>query len=1210
MSSIGWKSVWKVFARAAAAALLGVPPGAAEPQWVTHQGARLVIGQDSFTRQNPRPSREVIGSAAGVAVAGDRLFVAEGNRIGALPINNRVLIYNQLSGFLPPLDAQLPQDKDCPACIGLPDVVLGQPDFDTFTSSTEGMNNPAGAASDGIRLAVADTNNNRVLLWNAIPAAHNTPPDVVLGQSDMTGIAPATSPSGMRGPQGLWLADGKLFVADTQNSRVLIWNSIPSANGQAPDIVLGQPDLNTRPEADLTQSNYEPDERNMLDPVSVTVSNGKMFVADLGFNRVLIFLSIPTANHAPADAVVGQRDFTSDLANDAENLCDPIGPLDDDGSISENETPPTNVPPLFPLPPVLAPIDPEEVFYPRRCAKTLNFPRFALSDGERLFIADSGNDRILVYNQVPTENAAAADTVIGQPNFVQLTESEGPGSVRSPTALAHDGTNLYAADPFTRRILVFTPGENMIAREGVRNAAAYRIRSVGFLEFDVPVLFDNPATTEVNESQAPLIVPAGEEIELTLDRSQLTYTTVEGDTSESVRDKFIEMINNDPDVPVTASPTVGFGTHATGTIEFGGTSRPGDLVTLNINGREYSYTVPEGDVPERCVDRLNFIVDRAGDPEVLVDRKVDNINALELTYKEVGPQGNALPFSISFTEGTPTTATVSGPTLSNGSIQYRAQIVAKKEGPTGNFTLVRMQNTGRVLDVSTSGARLTGGSDARDLPPGTITSIFGENLADETIQAGLVNGGLPTELGGVQVYANGRLAPLYLVSPSQINFQTPWELQGTGFSFWVRREMPDGSVMVSAARANQSVRAAPGLFALAGEEPRRAVAVHAAGPAEGSVAVSIPDSTPANSDDEPLTQEGTFGRIVINGREYRYTSPGGENAEQVRDKLIETINAGDGDPEAVASARTIGFFSARADLEFGGEPKVGDTVTVTVRNRSYGYALTQVDIDAGNPLIRMRNILVRSVNAGRGDPEVTARVLQIFGKSTMQIVARSLGDDGNDIPFAFSVNPENAGITVVSNRENGFLEGGQTPPVVVLTARESGRQGNDITYAAEGTPVTPDDPTTTNVNESLQGIELTLTARGTNLCCGNEPFSPITDENPVVPGETIIVFGSGLGLTDAQDMVQTGMPTPMNPPINVPLVANDFVSSLFGGRTAQLEFAGLMPGFVGIYQINLRTNTDLGDNPATPLTIAQVLFVSNTVTLPVKNLSPRDPPDF
>lgn len=1209
MSLIDWKYSWQVSLCVAAVALASAPL-AAEPQWVTHQGARLVIGQDSFTRQNPNPSREVIGSAAGVAVGGDYLFIADGNRVGATPVNNRVLIYNQLSGFVPAVEEQLPQSETCPACVGLADVVLAQPDFETFDSSVGGMNNPAGVASDGIRLAVADTNNNRVLLWNSIPSSNNTAPDVVLGQSDLTSFLPATTPSGMRGPQGLWLADGKLYVADTQNSRVLIWNLIPTSNGQAPDVVLGQPDLNTRPEPDLTQSNYSPDERNMLDPVSVTTKDGKLFVADLGFNRVLIFLSIPTSNHFPADVVIGQPDFASDLANDSESLCEAIGPLDDDGSRSENETPPTNVPPLFPLPPLLIDIDPDVIVYPRRCEKTLNFPRFALSDGERLFIADSGNDRILVYNQIPTENAAAADVVIGQPNFVQLTESEGPGSVRSPTSMAHDGTNLYVADPFSRRILVFSPGEDLIGQEAIRNAAAFRINGVGFLEFEVPVFLDNPATETVNEAQAPLNVPAGEEITLTLDRSDLVYTTVEGDTSESVRDKFVEMINNDPDLPVIASQAVGFGTHATGRITFGGTARPGDLVTLNINGRIYSYTVPEGDVPERFVDRLNFLVDAQEDPEVIADRQIDDIDTLELVHRTVGPDGNSIPFSISITEGSPTTAVVSGETLSNGSLVYRAQLVAKREGPSGNFTLVQIINTGIVLQASNSGSRLTGGSDARDLPPGTLASIFGEGLASETVEAEFVDGALPTTLGGVQVYANGKLAPLFLVSPSQINFQVPWELQGTGFSFWVRREMPDGTSMASAARANQSTRAAPGLFAFAGPEPRRGVAVHASGPAEGSVAISIPDSTPADQTDTPTTMEGTFGRITINGREYSYTSPGGESPEQVRDAFIAEINAGDGDPEVVATARTAGFFSARADFTFDGEPKVGDTVTITVRDRGYQYTLTQTDIDAGNPVIRMRNILTRSVNAGRGDPEVTARVLQVFGISTMQIVARSLGDDGNDIPFGFTVAPADAGIIVVSNRENGVLEGGQTPPVVVLTARESGRQGNDITYSAEGTPVQPDDPMTTGVNESLQGIELTLTARGTNFCCGNEPFSLITDENPIVPGEVIVVFGSGLGLTDAQDLVQTGMPAPMDTVVNVPLVADDFVSSLFGGRTAQLEFAGLMPGFVGVYQINLRTNTDLADNPNTPLTIAQVLFVSNTITLPVRNLSPQPPPAF
>ena len=148
------------------------------------------------------------------------------------------------------------------------------------------MRAPSGVASDGNVLAVADTNNNRVLLWLTMPMSSSTPPDVVLGQPDFTTVTPGTSATKMRGPQGVWVDEGKLFVADTQNSRVLIWNSIPTSNAASPNVVLGQPDFDTRPEPDLTQSNFEPSATNMLDPVSVTTSNGRMFVSDLGFERV------------------------------------------------------------------------------------------------------------------------------------------------------------------------------------------------------------------------------------------------------------------------------------------------------------------------------------------------------------------------------------------------------------------------------------------------------------------------------------------------------------------------------------------------------------------------------------------------------------------------------------------------------------------------------------------------------------------------------------------------------------------------------------------------------------------------------------------------------------------------------------------------------------------------------------------------------------
>ena len=40
--------------------------------------------------------------------------------------------------------------------------------------------------------------------------------------------------------------------------------------------------------------------------VAVSSDGVRLFVTDLGFNRVLIWNSIPTANHAPADVVVGR----------------------------------------------------------------------------------------------------------------------------------------------------------------------------------------------------------------------------------------------------------------------------------------------------------------------------------------------------------------------------------------------------------------------------------------------------------------------------------------------------------------------------------------------------------------------------------------------------------------------------------------------------------------------------------------------------------------------------------------------------------------------------------------------------------------------------------------------------------------------------------------------------------------------------------------
>jgi uncharacterized protein (TIGR03437 family) len=293
----------------------------------------------------------------------------------------------------------------------------------------------------------------------------------------------------------------------------------------------------------------------------------------------------------------------------------------------------------------------------------------------------------------------------------------------------------------------------------------------------------------------------------------------------------------------------------------------------------------------------------------------------------------------------------------------------------------------------------------------------------------------------------------------------------------------------------------------------------------------------------------------------------------------------------IASAAESGFFSARADVTFDGDPAVGDKVTLTINGREYVYTAV-----AGDTSTIARNVLVNLINSGLGDPDVTARRLQVFGVVTMQVVARSLGADGNEITFAVEVS-DGATIIAATNVENGLLEGGRTPPVVILTARENGRQGNNISYGAETSDLTLVD----------------AQERSEKLCCGNEPFSLITADNPAIPGETIIVYGSGLGLTSPLPTtagLKSGQVTPLDQLFNVSFNADDFVSSLAGGRTASVEFVGLAPGFVGLYQVNLRLNDILPDDAAMPLHIAQLLFLSNTVTIPVKNLVQRDPDFF
>jgi uncharacterized protein (TIGR03437 family) len=78
----------------------------------------------------------------------------------------------------------------------------------------------------------------------------------------------------------------------------------------------------------------------------------------------------------------------------------------------------------------------------------------------------------------------------------------------------------------------------------------------------------------------------------------------------------------------------------------------------------------------------------------------------------------------------------------------------------------------------TSAAAVNAASFAGPLVRGSIATLFGTNLASTTASAEVLP--LPTTLAGAQLRAGNILAPLIYASPTQINFQVPFETPLTG----------------------------------------------------------------------------------------------------------------------------------------------------------------------------------------------------------------------------------------------------------------------------------------------------------------------------------------------------------------------------------------------------------------------------------------------
>jgi uncharacterized protein (TIGR03437 family) len=428
-------------------------------QWTTnmfYQPAAAVVGQADFSsglanHGNLSPDASTLAQPVGAAFYNGNLYVADSN-------NNRVLVLPRSGSGFGPATAILGQVQ---ADVNSPNLVEGR---EVYFSRLGDAGIAVDFSSDVPHVYVADNANNRILGYydlRNIQAGKQA--DIVIGQPDFRHTI-ANYPDGnsndhnLAGPTGLTVdSSGNLYVADTGNGRVLRFHA-PFANFQpgnsvavteSADLLLGQISFTSRI-GDATS-------QTMSAPYGLAFAGESgLLVSDVALNRVLYFAGRPEdlTSSQPATTVFGQSDMTSSASGSGLNR--------------------------------------------------MNGPRHISTDtDDRLYVADAGNNRILIFNRAPAAgngafsaitltsglhaprgvdvNKATGDIWVANSGgnqavrFPKFNDLIGSGSYKpnailsdpAPIAVAEDNWgNLFLADN-TNRVAIYYPGL------GAVNAANY-----------------------------------------------------------------------------------------------------------------------------------------------------------------------------------------------------------------------------------------------------------------------------------------------------------------------------------------------------------------------------------------------------------------------------------------------------------------------------------------------------------------------------------------------------------------------------------------------------------------------------------------------------------------------------------------------------------------------------------------------------------------
>lgn len=361
------------------------------------------------------------------------------------------------------------------------DIMLSGIDFNNAGGPLL-FNHPKGIATDGVHLLLADGNNNRVLIWNSLPSG-NTPPDLVLGQPDFITNYPGTGRSQMNWPVGVATDGKRVVVADTYNDRILIWNQFPTQNAAPADIVLDG------------KAGFEfgkPAKNGFSWPWGVWTDGQKLVVSSTQGGYVLIWNRFPTRDNQPADIYLTAagnmgtpRTITSDGKSliigdhNAKNTESPIGnffwksfpttddapydffrpdPIDSYGAWMTGDFTPDGK--LLMLGATLHIWNRFPSTADEPPALSISGFRFTGGDGaslaiagQRVYVSLYNGNRIVVYNNLPADPQQEPDFAIGSPDI--HTNTLDTHYFVTNGVPATNGKSLFVSSDFDRRLYVW-----------------------------------------------------------------------------------------------------------------------------------------------------------------------------------------------------------------------------------------------------------------------------------------------------------------------------------------------------------------------------------------------------------------------------------------------------------------------------------------------------------------------------------------------------------------------------------------------------------------------------------------------------------------------------------------------------------------------------------------------------------------------------------